>query len=82
MYIHEYHDEFRGDRQDIVFIVSSSTDTFELRVRISDALRNEIETQDELENFIWRNCFRNNYRFIERRDDIEYVEVSKKPIRG
>ena len=82
MYIHEYDDEIRGDCQDIVFIVSSGTDTFELRVRISDALRTEIETPDNLENFIWRNCFRNNSRFIERRDDIKYVEVSKRPIRG
>ena len=66
-YIHEYHDEVYGDCQDIVFIISSGTDSFELSVRISDDLRSQIETPDGLENFIWKNCFRNNGRAIERR---------------
>ena len=67
MYIHEYHDEIRGDCQDIVFIISSGTDCFEFLVTISDGLRAEIETPDGLENFIFRNCFKNNSRAIEKR---------------
>ena len=76
MYIYEYHDDRHGDCQDIVFIVSSSKDTFELRVTISNKLRAQIEAPDGLENFIFRNCFKNNSRFIERKDDIEYVAVN------
>lgn len=68
-YIHEYHDEIYGDCQDIVFIISSGTDSFELLVRISDNLRAKIETPDGLEKFIINNCFRCNSRAIERKKD-------------
>jgi hypothetical protein len=79
MYIHEYHDETWGDFQDIIFIISSGKDCFELAVRISNDLRTQIEAPDGLEKFILRNCFKNNSRIIESRDDIEYVEINKKP---
>ena len=68
-YYHKYHDESYGDCQDIVFIISSGKESFELLVRISDDLRSQIETPDGLQHFIWRNCFKNNRRLIEKRDD-------------
>ena len=67
-YITEYHDETYGDCQSLVLIISSGKDSFELLVKISDDLRNEIEAPNGLENFIWRNCFKNNRRLIEKRE--------------
>jgi len=68
-YIHEYHDERYGDCQDIVFIISSGRESFELLVSISDNLRSKIETPDGLKDFIINNCFRNNSRAIESQND-------------